>query len=347
MYPTVNLESQMDALKALGEAANPTGGEEQQQEGGEQQQQGGEGSDNNGGEQQNQQQQENQQQGGDGGGGDDAEENEFLGVLKEAFGKDDLEIDFSSYDTLKEAIKGEVEKLRGADPFVEVPQVKEVYDWVKNGGTIEQFQQRPQPMDFMSVAITEDAVELQTGYVTEYLTYFKEMSQEDAEMMANSYKDNGKLYSVALTAQRAFQDWNDKTVSEYDAKIQADAVARETANKAKWEEADKLLTEGFKTFYIPTKELEGFKAFVKPDKNGVSQAAEAHKVLTVEEKLALDYLLYTKFKGVYEKPANQQAPKKVDVKSIVGKTGQSRQQVASQDETLSALSALEAKFRKS
>ena len=339
MFNDNNLDKQISALKALAETANPESTEEQQQQ--QQQQEPAEQQ-----QQEEEQQQQQQEPAPANEGGEEVDEATLLiNSIKAGLGLDDLDIDLSSHDALTEAIKGGVEKIRGADPFAEIPELKPLYDWVKAGGTIEQFQQRPVAQDFKSVEITEDNVELQTNYAIEYLMFFKGMEQEDAQALANTWKDTGKLYSTALTAQNEFQAWSDKQVADYDAKIKQENEAERIKREDSWKEADKVLNEGFKVFHIPQKDLAGFKEFVKPNAQGISKAAEAHKALTVEERLALDYLIYTKFNGVYNRPSPEQVKKTINVKPIIGGKTTGTAATASQEETLSALSALEQRFR--
>jgi hypothetical protein len=206
-----------------------------------------------------------------------------------------LDLDNLTVEGLKEAINKKIssEKEQAVSKYTGLDGLA---DWISSGGDMSTFEQRPEKAEYKE--IEDNDIDTQRLYVVSGIMELEKKDQEEAELIADLYKDKGLLKGKAEAYRSKYIALNDTEIKDYDTKLEGKKEDIRVQREQDWKEVESVLDKGFSSFNVDAKDLKDLKTFVSVDKNGKSNALEARKSLTVEEQLLVDLLVMKKFKGV-------------------------------------------------
>ena len=182
--------------------------------------------------------------------------------------------------------------------FDQFPEVEQFYDYVSKGGDPGRFHEMTrQIVEYDQIQITDDNEHVQERVVKESLQY-QGYEKEDIETMLERYKASGILKDQASLALKGLQKAV-KAQKEYELEAATKAEeARKEEAKQYWTNVKETIksSDSFKGISIPTKEKDAFFEYVsKPVKEGYTQRDLDALEMGLEEKIAVDWLLFKKF----------------------------------------------------
>lgn len=195
--------------------------------------------------------------------------------------------------------------------FETYPEVAALTKHLMNGGTSEDFFKK-QSESWKNVSLKDADENLKLSIVTKDLIA-KGFETKEAEETAKLYKDSNKLDDMADKALKSRQAAEDKAIQD---KALADKAAydEQVANATKeWKAIEGIINKGdLSLITIPEVEKKAFNAYISKavDDKGNSQLELDRAKLSLEQKLAFDYLIYAKLditKLVQNKAATMKA----------------------------------------
>jgi hypothetical protein len=234
---------------------------------------------------------------------DDNDDNSVIGALQTKFGKvegkqfkntsEDL---FNYLDEIAPKLKEEgfLEKLE------EEPLVKQFYEHVKKGGSVDTFKRSVNRIDFTQIKLEDkpENVEIQEKVYRAALKA-KGTDEEEIEELVNTAKDKSTLLK---RSQSSLQFLEAKQDAEISAEIEKEQALRQKQlddEVAIENEVKQTLTKGVVLgIPIPKEDLKKLNDYIyKPvDKKGNTQRDIDRSKLTVQESLFFDYLRMNNFK---------------------------------------------------
>jgi hypothetical protein len=195
-----------------------------------------------------------------------------------------------------------------------VPEMKEFYEFVQLGGDPKKFVATKFPdLDYTSMQYDEDN-EAQHVQLVRAEMKLRGYADDYIEQEIDDYKNGGILDNKAkraLTSLKQHQQETQSKLLEEQAK-EKDKLEKEAA--VTWNTINKTIKESksIKGIQIPEKDKASFFDYIsKPVKDGKSQRMLDAEEVGLEERLFIDYLLYSKFaiSNIIDKKAQTSAAK--------------------------------------
>lgn len=205
------------------------------------------------------------------------------------------------------------EQLAGL--FEQFPEVQQHLDYVLSGGDSREFFQRQgQQIDYSSIEVKENDVNMQRAILAQFLQT-KGHDTEFIQDTIDTYEDSGRLFSNAEKAKQhlvKFQQEEQQQLMEQ----QRQAYQQQQEEQQQfWSEVADTIESGneFAGVRIPDREKSNFFDYISQPvgKNGETQRDLDYQEAGTDIKLAIDYMLYSGFdlNGIIEKKAKTQAAK--------------------------------------
>lgn len=140
-----------------------------------------------------------------------------------------------------------------------------------------------------------------------YLTKIAKLDDETAKVTINLYEDGGKLKTQSEVFLNKIKEYE---INEEKVQAQKEKAERQQREQQAKEHNQKIATiinaGNLHSIVIPQKEKQAFADYVlSVEKDGYTKVAKDYSNLTIEQKLAIDYMIYkgVNFKDVIEKSA--------------------------------------------
>ena len=248
----------------------------------------------------------------------DDEEKEFLkdfeaGTLKDykAPEKEEEEETKTGFDTLakdliKEGILVETEELEDSpesfnkaiattvdakveEYLADIPDdYKTVIDHLRVGGSVEEYLQQKQKIDYNTVDYKNEAIQ---GALVEALALQQGLTKEEAAERVTDLKDLEKLEKEALRAGKIFDQQQNERIAAYDKSIQDRAKELEDKEAAEVDEISETIDklDNVAGFKLTDKRRDAFKKYLfDVDEAGETAASKAHK--TIDNRIKLYFM---------------------------------------------------------
>lgn len=237
--------------------------------------------------------------------GDDPpdEDKRVVDELIELVGFEDINPeDFDdSVEGLGKLIQTSAEKLakqQWDSALEDYPDVKEYFDYVQNGGDPDKYHEvRGQMVDYETMTIEEDN-EAQQETIVRKAFESDGYEKEEIDNIVDKYKAGGILKDQAELALKGLRREAKKQKDALTAQQAATRAEQEKQMQEFWENVETTLkeTDQFKGITIPKAERNDFFDYIsKPVKDGFSQRDLDVQELGLEEKIAIDYLVFKGF----------------------------------------------------
>jgi len=224
-----------------------------------------------------------------------------LDALKSKFGYDFGEANFEeSVDGIYEMSRVAAERMADEQLdafFKEMPDVADNAQYRANGGDPSKyFELVSQTRDYSQVSMSEKDTMTQR-HVLEELLRRQGFDNETRETMLSNMEESGVLYNQAKAALPVLTKLVDAEKRNMIANQERVAQENEAKRREELETIKNTIKVGtLKGIQIPEAEKTKFGAWLmQPDKSGVTPRNAARDRLTLEDKLALEYLVYKGF----------------------------------------------------
>lgn len=193
--------------------------------------------------------------------------------------------------------------------FSQFPEVQQHLDYVLNGGNSREFFQRQgSQIDFNSLEIQEDNVNMQRAIVAQYMQS-KGLDNETIQDTLDTYEDSGRLMSNATRAKKHLADMQ-KQEEQQMIELQKQQYQQQQQELQEfWGEVADTIESGneFAGIRIPDREKSNFFSYISEPvgPNGETQRDLDYSDAGVDVKLAIDYMMYSGFdlEGIIDKKA--------------------------------------------
>jgi len=180
------------------------------------------------------------------------------------------------------------------------PEVKALMQHILTGKEPKDFyKSRVELPSYDKLSVADDDTNGRKSVLMDYFTRVGNLDAAVAETMINLAEDAGTSKGLLTTAIAGLKKWQSDKVAAETQEVQAQLAAQETKQKAHWDNVKSIVTNGkLKDINIPDVEKDKFFAYIAytADENRkVSQAALEYEALSLEDKIAIDYLIYKKF----------------------------------------------------
>jgi len=241
------------------------------------------------------------------------EESTLVSELIELVGYEDLDPEQyeDSVEGLGKLIQDSAQKL-GAQQWdamlAQLPEVKEFYDYVVNGGDPEAYHTvRGQAKDYDQIEIDEKDEAQQERLVRDALS-LNDHEKEEIDNIVEKYKAGGILKDQAELALRGLKRYTTKQKAELTERQTKLAEEQKQKVQEFWTGVKTTIKDQdeFRGIRIPKKEKDPFYDYIsKPVKDGYTQRDLDALEMGLEEKIAVDYLLFKKLdlSGLIDKRA--------------------------------------------
>lgn len=254
---------------------------------------------------------------------DNGDDDSIVTTLQKKFGFD-FEGEFSEdIDGVFELSKTAAEKMAEAQIngfFTQYPEVAEFADYVVNGGDPRKyFNSVSKTVDYSSMQIAEDDVSTQKMILSDLLSR-QGFDKEGIETTLNSWEASKVLYAQTKMALPIL-DKVAKKEHEQEIAAQAEQAKQYKLNQEKEiSDIQGIVAKGsIKGMEIPEAEKNKFLGFMfTPDENGVTKRNKMREEMSIEDKLALEYLMYKGFKLSDIVQRKVQTSKAQDLKNLLG-----------------------------
>ena len=199
--------------------------------------------------------------------------------------------------------------------FQKFPDVQQHLDYVMAGGeSREFFQKQGQRVDYKSIEVKEDDLNMQRAVLAQYLQN-RGHDQEFIQDTIDTYEDSGRLFNNATKAKGHLARFQEEEQTKMMETQKEQHKQQEEEQKQFWGEVANTIESGneFAGVRIPDREKSKFFDYIS---DPVGDGGETQRDLDYQEagtdiKLAIDYMLYSGFdlNGVIEKKAKTQAAK--------------------------------------
>jgi hypothetical protein len=197
--------------------------------------------------------------------------------------------------------------------FEQFPEVQQHLDYVLAGGeSREFFQKQGQQIDFNSLEVRDDDVNMQRAILAQFLQT-KGHDTEFIQDTIDTYEDSGKLLANAQRAKSHLAKFQEEEQQLLMQTQQQQYEEQQEQQQQFWGEVADQIESGneFAGVKIPDREKSNFFDYISQP---VGDSGETQRDLDYQEagtdvKLAIDYMLYSGFdlNGVIEKKAKTQA----------------------------------------
>lgn len=205
------------------------------------------------------------------------------------------------------------EQLAGL--FEQFPEVQQHLDYVLSGGeSREFFQKQGQQIDYNSIEVKENDVNMQRAILAQFLQN-KGHDTEFIQDTIDTYEDSGRLFSNAEKAKQHLVKFQQEEQQQLMEQQQQAYQQQQQEQQQFWSEVADTIESGneFAGVRIPDREKSNFFDYIS---NPVGKGGETQRDLDYQQagtdiKLAIDYMLYSGFdlNGIIEKKAKTQAAK--------------------------------------
>lgn len=202
--------------------------------------------------------------------------------------------DYDGLASYVSAVGEQIAEQRLSEALEQIPDVRDYMMFRLNGGKEEEyFQARQQVVDYSNTEFNPDNLNMHRKVVFQQLVD-QGFSQDDAQTMVEDYENAGILKNHAQRAFEVQKKRANETFKEKQARIAREREAQLQAEAQRREEIANHINSGkINDFIIPEAEKNKFYRWkMEPTKNGMSQRDELLSNLTVEQELALEYILY-------------------------------------------------------
>ena len=254
---------------------------------------------------------------------DESDDESIVNELKQKYGFDFEEKQFEeSVDGIYELSLAAAEKLAENqinDFFKQMPDVAEFAEYRMNGGDPGKFfETMNQTKDYSQVSITEDDTATQRHIVEELLKR-QGFDDESRGAMLETLSKSGAMFDQAKAALPILSKLSAKDKQSLIEQQKQQAIQMEEQRKKELNEIQGIVKTGnFKGIQVPEAEKNKFSQWLfQPGKDGKTGRNSAREQMTLEDKLALEYLVYKGFKLddlIQKRVANAKAK---DLKSLL------------------------------
>ena len=238
-------------------------------------------------------------------GNDESEESEQGTVIGDVLKELGFETE-ESYDDTPEGIakmtKDVSSKLAEEhldDVMEQYPLIKQHMDYVLAGGDSRQFMIANDPnQDYGSVEVKENDITMQKVLVS---NYFKSKGHEEEFIrdMVEDYADSGKLYDKSVAAKKALTAIQEESRQDMLATQKEEYKQKESEQREFWDGVYKTVndTDDLAGINIPSRNKKQFLKYISApiNKNGQTQSMLDQANAPLEQRLAMDYLMFNKF----------------------------------------------------
>tara|TARA_R110001606_G_scaffold254854_1_gene402820 strand:+ start:580 stop:1659 length:1080 start_codon:yes stop_codon:yes gene_type:complete len=179
------------------------------------------------------------------------------------------------------------------------PLVKQHLDYVLAGGESQKFMTAYDPnLDYNEMQISEDDSRSQKAILSDYF-YQKGHDESFIKEMLEDYEDSGKLHNKAEAARQALGKVQAQEKEQLVTRQQQSLQEEQNKQVEFWNGVQETIKESkeFAGLQVPEREKTKFFNYLsKPvTKDGYTQRDIDHSKAEMEQKLAIDYLMYKGF----------------------------------------------------
>lgn len=224
-----------------------------------------------------------------------------INQVQEAFGYEFEDATFeNSIDGVVDYAKAsasEMAKEMVGNLLQEYPEAQQLINHLSQGNSIESFMKTVDTPNYMKMELTEDDIDTQRQ-VMEMKLSASGFGEDEVKDFIDNLDVNGKLYSTASKAL-------DTLKADYQKQIEAQQRAEQEAYKQQvasaqktWKEIEQTVYSGqVGEFKIPqSKQTAFFEYLSKPVDNNMTARDIKNQSLTTEQKLLIDYMIFSDFK---------------------------------------------------
>lgn len=185
------------------------------------------------------------------------------------------------------------------DVMEQFPLIKQHMDYVLAGGDSRQFMVANDPnQDYGSVEVRENDVTMQKVLVSNYFKS-KGHDEEFIRDMVEDYADSGKLYDKSMAAKKALTGIQEESRQEMLANQKKEFQQKESEQREFWDGVYKTVndTDDLAGINIPSRNKKKFLKYISApvDNKGQTQSMLDQANAPLEQRLAMDYLMFNKF----------------------------------------------------
>ena len=238
-------------------------------------------------------------------GNDESEESEQGTVIGDVLKELGFETE-ESYDDTPEGIAKMTKYVSSKlaeehldDVMEQYPLIKQHMDYVLAGGDSRQFMIANDPnQDYGSVEVKENDITMQKVLVS---NYFKSKGHEEEFIrdMVEDYADSGKLYDKSVAAKKALTAIQEESRQDMLTTQKEEYKQKESEQREFWDGVYKTVndTDDLAGINIPSRNKKQFLKYISApiNKNGQTQSMLDQANAPLEQRLAMDYLMFNKF----------------------------------------------------
>jgi hypothetical protein len=185
------------------------------------------------------------------------------------------------------------------DVMEQYPLIKQHMDYVLAGGDSRQFMIANDPnQDYGSVEVKENDITMQKVLVSNYFKS-KGHDEEFIRDMVEDYADSGKLYDKSVAAKKALTGMQEESRQEMLASQKEEYKRKESEQREFWDGVYKTVndTNDLAGINIPSRNKKQFLKYISTpiNKQGQTQSMLDQANAPLEQRLAMDYLMFNKF----------------------------------------------------
>ena len=179
------------------------------------------------------------------------------------------------------------------------PLIKQHMDYVLAGGDSRQFMIANDPnQDYGSVEVKENDITMQKVLVSNYFKS-KGHDEEFIRDMVEDYADSGKLYDKSVAAKKALTTIQEASRQDMLTAQKEEYKQKESEQREFWDGVYKTVndTDDLAGINIPSRNKKQFLKYISApiNKNGQTQSMLDQANAPLEQRLAMDYLMFNKF----------------------------------------------------
>lgn len=238
-------------------------------------------------------------------GNDESEESEQGTVIGDVLKELGFETEESYEDTpegiakMTKDVSSKLAEEHLEDVMEQYPLIKQHMDYVLAGGDSRQFMIANDPnQDYGSVEVKENDITMQKVLVS---NYFKSKGHEEEFIrdMVEDYADSGKLYDKSVAAKKALTAIQEESRQDMLATQKEEYKQKESEQREFWDGVYKTVndTDDLAGINIPSRNKKQFLKYISApiNKNGQTQSMLDQANAPLEQRLAMDYLMFNKF----------------------------------------------------
>lgn len=182
--------------------------------------------------------------------------------------------------------------------FEEYPEAKNLIDHLAKGNSLETFMEESKVPDYFTMEVndTDENIQVQREIMK---AQFENAGVEDADSLISNLEENGKLQASAASALEKMQSQYNNVIEAKKEQEIAQAAAQAEAAKKQWNEVKSMVDTGqLGTIKIPASKQGAFWDYLtKPiDNKNTTLRANKNMSLTLEQRMMLEYMVFSEFK---------------------------------------------------